>query len=359
MRRFHDDGRPDPDSILIVLPTWVGDVVMATPSLEAIRGRFAHAHITYLLRSNVRPLVEHSPWMDELATWPPRDRRGRQGGTVKLGIRLRRRRISWAVLLTNSFRSALVARLAGIPRRIGYARDVRSWMLTDRLAVPRETGPIARTRMVDYYGRIAWAIGCDRPGDRLVLHVSPDDERMIAARLDGVGPMVVMTPGASFGPAKCWLPERFAAVCDRLAEECAARIVVTYGPGEAELARRAIGSMRCGPLVMDNPAITLGQLMAVVKRADLLLCNDTGPRHFAKAFGVPVVTVFGPTWPEWTDTDYEMERKVRIDVDCGPCQKPVCPEGHHKCMTGVTVEAVFHACGELLTRRLASMGRTA
>jgi heptosyltransferase-2 len=359
VRRFHDDNRLDPDSLLVVLPNWVGDVVMATPSLEAIRRRFPHAHITYLLRSNIRPLVEHSPWMDELETWPPRDRRDRQGGTVALGVRLRRRRIAWAVLLTNSFRSALVACLAGIPRRIGYARDARGWILTDRLAVPREQGRIARTRMVDYYGQLAWAIGCDQPGDRLVLHVNPQDERAIADRLAGAGPTVVMTPGASFGPAKCWLPERFAAVCDRLARECGPRIVVTYGPGEEELARRAVGAMTCKRHVMENPMITLGQLMAVVKRADLLLCNDTGPRHFAKAFGVPVVTVFGPTWPEWTDTEYEMERKVRIDVDCGPCQKPVCPEGHHKCMTGVTVEAVFDACRELLSRRLASAGQTA
>jgi heptosyltransferase-2 len=102
---------------------------------------------------------------------------------------------------------------------------------------------------------------------------------------------------------------------------------------------------------MENPKITLSQLKSVIRRSHLLLCNDTGPRHFAKAFDVPVVTVFGPTWTQWTDTDYPMERIVRIDVDCGPCQKPVCPLGHLKCMTGVSVDAVFAACRELLTIR--------
>ncbi|MCH8744232.1 MAG: glycosyltransferase family 9 protein [Chloroflexi bacterium] len=103
-----------------------------------------------------------------------------------------------------------------------------------------------------------------------------------------------------------------------------------------------------------NPLLTLGQLKSLVARCDLLICNDAGPRHFAKAFNVPVVTVFGPTHPQWTSTSYERERIVRIDVDCGPCQQPICPLGHLDCINGVTVEAVFDACRELLTTRSAS-----
>ncbi len=359
MKRIHDETRPDPHRLLIALPTWVGDVVMATPTLHAIRRRFADSHITYLIRPAVRAVIEPSPWMDDIVCWPARDRRGRQPGTLQLGARLRRRGIDWSVLLTNSFRSALVTRLAGIPRRIGYDRDGRGWILTDRIRVAREAGRITRTRMVDYYGQLAWAIGCERPGDRLILHTAPGDDAAINTRLTEVGlaghrPVVVMTPGASFGPSKCWPAERYAAVCDRLAEELEARIVMTYGPGEREIADRALSAMRRRPVVMGAPDLTLGQLMSLIRRCDLLLCNDTGPRHFAKAFARPVVTVFGPTWPEWTDTDYPDERKVRIDVPCGPCQKPVCPERHHHCMSGVTVDAVFDACREMLVRRLAA-----
>jgi len=94
--------------------------------------------------------------------------------------------------------------------------------------------------------------------------------------------------------------------------------------------------------------LTLGELKSLIKRSDLLIGNDAGPRHLAKAFNVPEVTVFGPTHPEWTATDYPKERIVRIDVDCGPCQQRICPLGHLQCMTGVTVDAVFQAATELL-----------
>ena len=114
---------------------------------------------------------------------------------------------------------------------------------------------------------------------------------------------------------------------------------------------RAIESaMRGRADVLDDPILSLGELKSLVRRSDLLLGNDTGPRHIAKAFGVPVVSVFGPTFPEWTATSYEAERILRIDVDCGPCHKRVCPFGHLKCMTGVSVETVTGAVGELLDR---------
>ncbi len=347
----------DPRSILIILPNWVGDVVMATPTLAAVRARFPRAAITGLIRQGVLDLIEDSPWVDDWEVWSAKNTWDRRVGTFPVAFRLRRRRIEWVLLMTNSFRSALVARLAGIPRRIGYDRDGRGCLLTDRIPVRRDAdGRIARTRMVDYYGELAVALGCERPGDRLMLHTRPEDDAVIAARLEGAGlgghrPLVVMTPGASFGPAKCWPADRFAAVCDRLVEECGARVVLTYGPGEQSVARQAIDAMRHQPLVMQDPAITLSQLKSLIRRSDLLLCNDTGPRHLAKAFGVPVVTVFGPTWPQWTDTDYPLERIVRVDVDCGPCQKPVCPLGHLKCMTGIPVEAVFAACRDLLALR--------
>lgn len=358
VRRALDDKGSVPRRILAVLPNWVGDVVMATPALQAIRRRFADASVTFLLNRNTVDVVAGSPWADDVVTWPARDEKGGQPGAIRLGLQLRRRRFDWAVLLSNSFRSAVVARLAGARRRIGYDRDGRGWMLTDRLAVHRQNGEIVRIRMVDYYGRLAQALGCDPPGDRLVLYTTPDDEHRVDERFAALGlaghrPRIVITPGASFGPAKRWLPGRFAAVCDRLTREFHARIILTYGPGERELAREVASAMQHAPVVLDDPPCTLSQLKVVIKRSDLLLCNDTGPRHFAKAFDVPVVTVFGPTWPEWTDTDYDMERKVRIDVDCGPCQHPVCPLGHLKCMTGVTVDAVFDAARELLISRLA------
>jgi len=453
-----------PNSILVVLPTWVGDFVMATPTLRAIRNRFAEARITFLMHPNLRELVRGGDWMDECVEWPEGNVETQKHRNAETGKRqwtwwelrrtLRSREFDWAIVLPNSFRSAWIAWLSGAKRRIGYARDGRSFLLTDRIAVRNlrrledrsskfevrnqplasargsdyyvpsiQTGAMLPVRLgryvpmplVEYYADLAEAIGCERPGDRLELFTTSDCDESVQRRLGSLGvrpetpspyplpqggrgilesrpniadrhPLIVISPGAKFGASKCWLPERFAAVADRLIESGNATIIVTCGPGEESIARsigaamknyRAIGpSPRpsdppgpslldrlvrpsvgssdpwkgegAGAFVFDDPLLTLGELKSLIRRSDLLICNDAGPRHFAKAFDVPVVTVFGPTHPDWTSTSYEKERIVRIDVDCGPCQQRVCPLGHHQCMTGVTEEMVFDAASSLL-----------
>ena len=136
-------------------------------------------------------------------------------------------------------------------------------------------------------------------------------------------------------------------------------MVITCGPGEEEIVRTIQEGMKEVGVAMTAPLLTLGELKSLIQRSDLLICNDAGPRHFAKAFNVPVVTIFGPTHPQWTATSYADERIVRIDVDCGPCQQRICPEGHLDCMTGVTVDMVVGAATDLLNARAeaARMGR--
>ncbi len=213
--------------------------------------------------------------------------------------------------------------------------------------------------MVEYYADLIESIGCERPGDQLELFVTPDCEESLAGRLAecGVGEadtLAVISPGAKFGASKCWMPEGFAAVADRLIELKGAKAIITCGPGEEPIARQIGAAMRREGLVWDTPLLSLGELKSLIRRCDLLICNDAGPRHFAKAFGVPVVTLFGPTHPDWTATSYADERIVRTDIDCGPCQQKICPLGHHQCMTAITPEIVYQAAAELLQRRAES-----
>ena len=352
---------------------------MATPALRAIRTRFANASITFLLEPNLVDLVRGGDWMDGCIEWPGRRQRTPLHRSYREMIgRLRRKRFDWAILLPNSFRSALAARLAGARRRIGYDRDGRGFLLTDRIPVknrratrgnishrshevrpsnlPVSPGPFVPMPIVDYYADLAEVLGCDRPGDRLELFTTSDCDEAIEARLASLGiakrrPLVVISPGAKYGAAKCWFPDRFAAVADHLVERTDAAVVITCGPGEEPLARSIGSYMRRGGIVFDRPRTTLGELKSLIRRSDLLICNDTGPRHLAKAFDVPVVTIFGPTHRAWTDTSHADERIVRVDVDCGPCQQRICPLNHLKCMTGVTVEAVLGAATELLESR--------
>jgi heptosyltransferase-2 len=371
--------------MLVVLPTWVGDFVMATPILRAIRNRFAGARITFLMEPNLGDLVRGGDWMDDCIEWPIKERRTLLHKEYRRLVGdLRRRRIEWAVVLPNSFRSALITRLAVARRRIGYDRDGRGFLLTDRIPVknrrggtgkrelacdrsvsaassppepanpPVQPGPFVPMPLVEYYADLGEAIGCERPGDHLELFTTPDCDRAVEERLTSKGiaerrPLIVISPGAKYGAAKCWLPDRFAAVADRFIETANAAVAVTCGPGEEPIARSIGSYMRKPGYIFDNPRLALGELKSLIRRCDLLICNDAGPRHFAKAFDVPVVTIFGPTHPEWTATSYPKERIVRIDVDCGPCQQRLCPLQHLKCITGVTVDAVFEAAGQLLS----------
>jgi heptosyltransferase-2 len=219
--------------------------------------------------------------------------------------------------------------------------------------LPVPLGRFGPYPLVEYYADLVQAIGCERPDDQLELFTTPECDRAVGQRLAALGiadrrPLVVISPGGKYGAAKCWPAERFAEAADRLIAAEDAAVIVTCGPGEEEIARQIGAGMTRVGYIVDRPLLTLGELKSLVRRCDLLICNDAGPRHFAKAFGAAVVTVFGPTHPHWTDTGYAAERIVRIDVECGPCQQRTCPLGHVRCMTGVTVDMVVDAARSLL-----------
>lgn len=348
--------RPSADRILVVLPNWVGDLVLATPALRAIRTEYPKAHIAFLVKSHLADVLGGGNWMDEVIHWPSgKSRDTRRQGFLGLAGQLRKRNFDWAVLLTNSFRSALLARLAGIKRRIGYDREGRGLLLTDKLLPEKADGKFVPVPMIRYYGAIARYLGSRDVPVRPELFTTPEDEAAAQEVIARAGvapgqPIVVINPGASFGPAKCWLPERFAEVADRLGEEHGAAVFISCGPREIACAREVSRHLRRPATALDNPVLKLGPLKALIKRASLLVTNDTGPRHFANAFNTPVVTIFGPTDPKWTETETSYERSLMVKVHCGPCMKRTCPLDH-RCMTWVSTEMVLASAGELLAER--------
>lgn len=383
MTPLYPRGSADPDSILVILPTWVGDFVMTTPSLRAIRERFPAARIIFLMEANLRDLARGGPWMGECVDWPARGKRTFFSSEYRRLLKtIRRRRFDCAVLLTNSFRAAMFARFCGARHRIGFDRDGRGWLLSHPVEVPNRRGatspfqprsasslattppirlglqiPGGGSRyepmpLVDYYAVLLEALGCERPTDRMELFVTEDCEASVEKRLAGLQlggrDLIALSPGAKFGASKCWSPKRFAQSADQLIRDRGAAVLITCGPGEESIAAAIAGEMKHRPVVLTNPLLSLGELKSLIRRCRLLIANDAGPRHIAKAFGVPVVTVFGPTHPDWTATNYPLERIVRVDVECGPCQQRVCPLGHHKCMEDVSVDMVVSAAGELL-----------
>ena len=341
--------------ILVVIPNWVGDVVLATPVLAALREHFPSARITYLMRRYVADVLDGGGWHDATAYWP--DGRGltREVRTARVTGRLKLERCDLAVLLTNSFRSAWVAWRAGIRRRVGYARDGRGWLLTDRLRPLKRDGEFVPSPVLPYYIKIAEQIGCTVEDRRPRLGITAQQER--AGKdlwghygLDGGQPYALINPGAAFGAAKCWLPERFAEVCDRLAAEHGFRAVLVGASNELPLMQDIAERAQSDVVCCDEPGTTLGSLKVLARGAALLVGNDTGPRHYGSAFNVPTVTIFGPTHQEWTDTDYAGEIKLQVPVECGPCQLRACPIDL-RCMTGLTTDMVMQAVADILAQR--------
>jgi heptosyltransferase-2 len=339
--------------IAVFLPNWIGDAVMATPALRAIRERYREAEILGVVRPYVADVLAGLDLLDRTLLHDPR--RGSSAGRGWKFVRsLRREQIDWAVLFPNSLRSAWMARLSGARRRVGMSRDGRGWLLTDRIAPKSRRVP---NPVIDEYLRIAAHLDCTHLSRRMELAVTAEDEarwRDFAGRAGiearGRG-MICLNPGGAFGAAKHWPPESFARLAQRVAGELGKTVLVLCGPSERDAAREIV-TLAGDPHVLSlaDETLSLGLTKAAIHSADLLVTTDSGPRHFAPPLGVPVITLFGPTHIAWSETFVPDAVHLQLDVECGPCQKRVCPLGHHRCMRDLTSDSVFQAVVNLLHR---------
>jgi heptosyltransferase-2 len=344
-------GAAAPERIVVRAPTWVGDAVMATPALRALRAAHPRAHIAVEGRPAIGDLLHGLASID---AYLPLAGRGARGIAARAAA-LSRAGFDWAVLLPDSPRAALGPFLARLPRRVGYARDpLRRAMLTDVLPPPSENGARLPIPMVERYLRITRHLGCADRGGEVELAVDAGARACVDAALRpwevGAGErLLVVTPGAGFGPSKLWPPEHFAHACRLLHARFGLRPVVAPAPDELGLARRIAERAReAGAFVFRcDAAPGLAALKALIERASLVLSNDTGPRHVAVALGIPVVVLMGPTDPRHTACNLENQRVLREDVACSPCQKKICPIDH-RCLARLHPERVVAAAEELL-----------
>lgn len=326
--------------ILVLAPNWIGDAAMVTPALRILARRYPGAEITVAGRPVICALLEGLPYITGCIVIPSRPN---VGAMVKLGKQLAPFARDLCVAFPHSTRAAILARLTGAKKRLGYKRGNRSWLLTDLVEPHRVDGKISTIYMSHEYMHLLTALGCEADHEGLELAASQDEVDAVQALLsEGSGPVIGVAPGAAFGPSKCWLPERYAEVINRLHEDHGAQCILLTGPGE-EATRQAVCDALTAPLLecqSDPPS--LERLKAIISQLDVFIGNDSGPRHMAIAFKKPVICIMGSTSPAYTDSPWEVGEVLRIDVDCGPCQKPVC-ETDHRCMTGVHADQVYDA----------------
>lgn len=338
--------------ILVWLPSPLGDAILASPALRAIRERFDDSQIYFYANGTVRAAMEPcdlcNEWIDAV----------KDQSLYATAKQFRQHRFDAAILMKNSFGSAATVFMARIPVRVGYSREWRGAMLTDKLHPERLAGGGYKPgSMVDYYLKLAEKVGADISERSLVLRVSPDDVRkvtrlfpeMCSSRL----PIVVLVPGGAFGMSKCWPAERYAALADWLVEKYEAMVVVSVAPTEQEkaIAQKICDTSHFKLTNLGERSLSLGELKGVIGLADVVVCNDTGPRHIAIALKKDVVTLFGPNDPAWTETGFPGEVKIVSDAPCAPCQRPECTQKQHVCMKAISVETVKDAVAKILARR--------
>jgi heptosyltransferase-2 len=340
-------------NLAVFLPNWIGDVVMATPALRALREHFRGAWIVGVQKPYVAGVLEGCPWVDE---WLPAGDGSWSRGVLPTAWRLLCRGIDRAVLFPNSFRSSLIATLGLSGRRVGYARYGRSLLLTDRLAPVRgPDGRLEPSPVIDAYNRLAEACGCPQPSRRMELFTTPGDEAAADEVWKRLGlhehsEVICLNPGAAFGAAKYWPVEYFAELAASLVDRRGSAVLVLCGPGERALAARIVElAHRPGVGSLAQCKLSIGLTKACVRRSGLLITTDSGPRHFGVAFDRPVVTLFGPTHIAWTETYHPRSVHLQKTVPCGPCQLRVCPLDH-RCMTELLPAEVCATAEELLAR---------
>jgi len=345
--------RLDPDSvdsILVRVTNWIGDAVMNTPALLAIRQTFPKARVTVLATPAVAGLFAPHDWVDEVILYDRKGRHAGLAGKLRLAAELKARRFDLAILLQSAFDAALIAWLARIPRRLGNKSDGRSLLLTHgfpyRLLGDSE-------HHVDNYLEMLRYFGVEAAGKHQLLCVTDEEETAAAATLRraGIGAddfVIGINPGAAYGSAKRWYPERFAEVASVLARRWRAKILVLGGPSETAIAADIEKALSGNCLNMAGK-MTVRELLALIKRCNFFVTNDSGPMHIAAAFRVPLVAIFGSTDHRATYPFSDNSVIVRKEADCAPCLKRECPTDH-RCMTAVTADDVVDAAERLQTR---------
>jgi heptosyltransferase-2 len=334
--------------ILVRSTNWVGDTVMMLPSLVAVRKTFPRAEITVLTNPWVLPLFENHPAVDRTIVMDKGRGAIHAVKEVMLIIsRLRILRFDLAVLFQNAFEAALLSYLGGVRYRVGYNTDGRGLFLTHRVIRDRA---IHSAHQVDYFLGLVDAMGWKVAETKPVVYLNEEDRKAVSVMLSSEGIcdndiLVGLNPGAAYGPAKRWPAERFAVIGDWASKRWSAKVVLFGSASEAAIAEEVATLMNAEPLNVCGKT-TLGQAMALIKRCDFFLTNDSGLMHIAAALNRPLVAVFGPTDHVQTRPVSRNARMVRHDVECSPCLKEVCPSDH-RCMLSVEPQEVWREMEDL------------
>ncbi|HUU16633.1 MAG TPA: lipopolysaccharide heptosyltransferase II [Sedimentisphaerales bacterium] len=337
------------DTLIIRCPNWVGDIVMAIPALDCFRDSFPRTKIIGIVKKNAQGILRDGPWFDGFIDCDDKS----WAGFWRITEQIRDYKADMAVLLSNSVRSALSVWLGGVRNIYGYRRNFRGIFLKGGPEPIRNNYRIVPMPTTEYYLGICRWLGLNVPekvqprlfiGQQILERAESLFQKYGIRENDLV---IGLNPGASFGVSKCWPPEHFAELAELCEKELGAKFLLLSGPGEEPIAQAVLKKSRADIINTYDDKVDLEMLKPLVQRCNLLITNDTGPRHYAVALDIPVVVILGPTNPDYTAANLDRTIVIRKEMDCSPCHKKICPR-EHQCMTEITAAEVFTAAKKLL-----------
>jgi heptosyltransferase-2 len=331
-----------PRNIIVRMPNWIGDLVMATPILHDLRRAYPHARMTAMCRSPLCDLLTADPVIDELFCFSKASGFGRRTERRSVVEKLRRGKYDLGILLTHSFSSAWCFWLGGVQKRLGYESNGRKVLLTHSLPFPQN---IQSQHLVTTYKTLLEPLGISitdtPPCLYLTLKEITDAKELLKQRGIPEGALIVgINPGATYGSAKCWLPERFRAVTEKLLRDKDIYIVYFGDQSTVNLVKEICTSLP--PRVINLAGQTnLRELSSLISCCHMLLTNDSGPMHIADAVGTPIVALFGST-SEVITGPYRLGTVIHKHVECSPCYQRTCPIDF-RCMERIGADEVYEA----------------
>jgi len=339
--------------ILLTRTDRLGDVVLSTAAIKAVRSRYPEAYIAFMVRPFAKDIIEGNPYLNEIIVYDKYGKHRSLFTTIAFAISLRKKKFDIAVMLHPTNRVHLVAYLAGIPERVGYDRKI-PFLLTKKITHTKQKG---EKHELDYTLDILRFIDVHKKEKDLSITIKPGDSDTAEKILEEwhVGkdvPLIAINPGASCA-SKRWSPNNFATLCDALARDFKARIVIVADRANKEFADAVAKGMRHEPVNLAGKT-TVGVLAAVISKCSLFISNDSGPVHIASALKVPVISIFGRKDPglspkRWGPT-YEKSAVFHKDAGCTVCLAHDCEIGF-KCLNAVTPKEVLSASEKLLAAK--------
>lgn len=324
---------------------WIGDAVMTISALREIRRAYPDASITLHTRPWAEGVFRDAEFIDNVLEI-------RTSSVFAQARELRKHKFDLAILFPNSFESALVARLAGIPKRLGYSTQHRGFLLTDRASVPEWKDKDHESRY--YLNLIEHVAGIQSESSDATLPVSTEQRKAARETLFAEGvtekePVVGFGAGSTNSLAKRWPAANFAKLADRLSNDLKASVVLLGTENESDVAESVVSASNTR-LVDLTGKTDLGTATAILSELDLFISNDMGLAHIAAAVGTPTIVIFGPTNDITTRPLGANVEIIREPVECSPCMLRECPIDH-RCMTRISPERVFETAAKMLETR--------